>query len=354
MPRCIGCSSAMKWPELAASIERSWYSDSSLTPWLRPLSVVFGSIAATRRRAFRARWFRQQRIGAPVVVVGNITVGGTGKTPVVAWLAERLAAAGRRPGIVSRGYGGRVGSGPHMVAPDDPAELVGDEPLLLRRRTGLPVCVGSDRAAAAKALVVQGASSIVSDDGMQHYALARDLEIAVLDSQRMTGNGLLLPAGPLREPLDRLDTVDLLLVNGELQPARGFGFLLEPRGLKSLSDERELPLQEFAGRQVWAVAGIGNPARFEQTLRKAGIETTLVALPDHGATDLAALREKADQPIIMTEKDAVKYPATPVADAWYLPVDFAPAETTREALESSLLQLFTETAAANGADRRRA
>jgi len=333
----------MKWTELAASLERSWYSDSSLTPWLRPLSAVFGGIAAARRRAFRDGWLRQQRTGAPVVVVGNITVGGTGKTPAVAWIAEQLAAAGRQPGIVSRGYGGSVGAGPYIVQPDDSAELVGDEPLLLSRRTGLPVCVGSDRAAAAKALVVQGASSIVSDDGLQHYALARDLEIAVLDSLRMTGNGLLLPAGPLREPANRLDSVDLLLINGEPDPERGYGFLLQPGKLKSLDGQRELSLNEFSGRRVWAVAGIGNPARFAQTLSKAGIETTLVALPDHGVTDLAGLRDKAEQPIIMTEKDAVKYPGATVADTWYLPVSFAPSADTRTALDASLSQLFADT-----------
>ncbi len=332
----------MKLSELAASVERSWYTDSSLTPWLRPFASAFGGIAAARRHAFRAGWLRQQHIGAPVVVVGNITVGGTGKTPVVAWIAEQLDAAGRRPAIVSRGYGGRVGAGPHMVQADDPAELVGDEPLLLRRRTGLPVCVGSDRAAAAKALVVQGASSIVSDDGLQHYALARDLEIAVLDKQRMTGNGLLLPAGPLREATDRLNSVDLLLINGDLQPERGYGFVLEPGRLRSLDGVRELPLSAFAGRRVWAVAGIGNPARFEQTLQAAGIESSLVALPDHGVTDLAGLCARAEQPIVMTEKDAVKYPGSAVADAWYLPVSFAPADDTREALAASLAQLFVD------------
>lgn len=332
----------MRWSELVASVERSWYADSALTPWLRPLSVAFAGVTAARRRAYQAGRLRQQRIGAPVVVVGNITVGGTGKTPVVAWIAAQLDAAGRRPGIVSRGYGGSVGAGPHLVQPDDPAELVGDEPLLLRRRTGLPVCVGSDRAAAAKALVVQGASCIVSDDGLQHYALARDLEIAVLDSLRMTGNGLLLPAGPLRETVDRLDSVDLLLINGDLAPQRGYGFVLEPGELKSLDGKREVPLSEFAGRRVWAVAGIGNPARFEQTLHAAGIDCDLVPLPDHGRTDLAALRARAAQPIVMTEKDAVKYPGTPAADAWYLPVRFAPARSTRDALDAGLSRLFAE------------
>jgi len=330
----------MKWTELTAAVERSWYTDSSLTPWLRPLSAAFGGIVAARRHAFRSGWFRQQRIGAPVIVVGNITVGGTGKTPVVAWIAESLAAAGRRPGIVSRGYGGKVGSGPHLVQPDDPAELVGDEPLLLRRRTGVPVCVGSDRAAAAKALVVQGASSIVSDDGLQHYALARDLEIAVLDGSRMTGNGLLLPGGPLREAESRLESVDLLLINGDPNPERGYGFWLEPGRLQSLDGKRELELSEFAGRRVWAVAGIGNPARFDQALREAGLDTKLVPLPDHGVTDLGRLRAKAEQPIVMTEKDAVKYPAEAVADVWYLPVSFAPAGNTRDALDTSLSRLF--------------
>ena len=333
----------MKWSELAATVERSWYADSSLTPWLRPLSAAFAGVAAARRRAYQTGWLRQQRVGAPVVVVGNITVGGTGKTPVVAWIAEQLAAAGRRPGIVSRGYGGSVGSGPHIVQADDPAELVGDEPLLLRRRTGLPVCVGSDRAAAAKALVVQGASCIVSDDGLQHYALARDLEIAVLDSLRMTGNGLLLPAGPLREKTDRLDSVDLLLINGDPEPERGYGFVLEPGRLKSLGGEREEPLSAFSGRRVWAVAGIGHPARFEQTLVAAGLDCELVPLPDHGRTDLAALRARAAQPIIMTEKDAVKYSGPAAADAWYLPVSFLPSRNTRDALEACLSRLFDNT-----------
>ncbi len=335
----------MSRSDFSHSLQSSWYAESPLTNWLRPAAALFGAASAARRCAYARGWLQPHSLGAPVIVVGNITVGGTGKTPLVAWLAEYLAAQGRQPGVVSRGYGGQVGQGPHLVKISDSAELVGDEPLMLARQTGLPVCVGSDRVAAAKALVVAGASCIVSDDGLQHYRLQRDLEFAVLDAERMIGNGCLLPAGPLREPPARLTEVDLLFINGDTTPEQGVGFILQAEDLTSLGDGRRLPLAHFSGQRVWAVAGIGNPQRFYDSLRNAGIEPMPVEIPDHGRTDLQALSRESAQPILMTEKDAVKYQPESNIDAWYLPVRARLSPAALASLQEKLALLWPKQAA---------
>jgi tetraacyldisaccharide 4'-kinase len=317
-------------------VERLWYGDSvvskAVSLVMLPFSLLFHVVVALRRAAYRRGWFASTRVAVPVVVVGNIAVGGTGKTPLVAAFVRRLTGQGVRVGIVSRGYGRATDGGPVVVAPDSTTAEVGDEPLLLARRTGVPVCVCRDRVAAAETLVREANVEIIfSDDGLQHYRLQRDLEIAVIDGARGIGNGFMLPAGPLREPADRLDTVDFVFVNGgsgatdeqgpDGRDFDGHAFVLKPDGVVGLDGASTERLETFAGQRVWALAGIGNPQRFFTTLASAGIDARPVDVPDHGRVSLPHLRDRHAWPILMTEKDAVKYTDKPVADAWYVPVD---------------------------------
>jgi tetraacyldisaccharide 4'-kinase len=322
MPHFIGCSSGTMASRLARRAEAFWYGKSSVAALLQPLAWLFRMLVAVRRWAYRSGILPQHRLPVPVVVVGNLTVGGTGKTPVVAWLAKQLHAAGYAPGIVSRGYGGRYSVACMCVRDDsDPAE-VGDEPVLLARRTGCKVVVGRDRVAAARMLVTLGADVILSDDGLQHYRLGRDVEIAVVDGDRGFGNGQFLPAGPLREPIDRLAEVDLLLINGPGQMAgiNGQRFHLVNQGAISLDGQRHRSLESFSGDRVWAVAGIGNPKRFITQLRDAGMVVEPVEVPDHGRVSIQGLLDNVPMSVLMTEKDAIKYSDMRSDDVWYVPV----------------------------------
>ncbi len=298
-------------PEPAPGLDRRfqaiWYGHSLLAWLLLPFAGLFGLVVAARRLAYRAGWLRAHRLGIPVIVVGNITAGGTGKTPVTGWLVGLCRQAGLRPGIVSRGYGGRPSREPRLVGPDDDAADVGDEPLLLRRQTGAPVCVHADRVAAGRRLVMEGVDVVIADDGLQHYRLHRDLEIAVLDGERRLGNGLLLPAGPLREGAARLRTVDLVLVNGGRAAEGELGLQSRIGRLRALDGSVDCALEVLRGRAVRAVAGIGNPGRFHAQLAAAGVRVEAVSVPDHGRVDLEALARSSSVPIVMTEKDAVKY-----------------------------------------------
>jgi len=260
-------------------------------------------------------------------------VGGSGKTPFVTWLVGHLHGAGLRPGIVSRGYGGSGGSEPVIVAADSQAEEVGDEPLLLALRTGVPVCVCADRVAAVRYLLSETqVNVIVTDDGLQHYRLQRDLEFVVIDGQRGLGNGRMLPAGPLREPATRLADVDLVFSNGRAAGISGHVFELVPGKARALIGARHCELEEFRDTRVWAVAGIGNPDRFYTLLAEFGIAIEPVAVSDHGSVDLERLVAEHDWPILMTEKDSVKYPQTSVANAWYVPVDVHMAAAAESAV----------------------
>jgi tetraacyldisaccharide 4'-kinase len=304
------------------SLERLWYEKSALAWFFQPFAYIFQALVAVRVRAYERGIFAQESVQVPVIVVGNITVGGAGKTPVVAWLTKRLTEAGRKPGIVSRGYGAQGQSRPVMVTLDSNYQEVGDEPLVLARQTGVPICIDADRVAAARHLVAEsGVDIIVADDGLQHYRLRRDFEIAVLDGQRVLGNRRMLPAGPLREPPSRLDEVDLVLVNGESAYSDGIRFDLLPHRAVSLTGTARRHLSEFAGMEVWAVAGIGNPRRFCRMLESFEIKPVLVDLPDHGVVSLPALHRQQSWPILMTEKDAVKYAAPTVENVWYVPVE---------------------------------
>ncbi len=293
--------------------------------WRRPLAGLFLVLAGLRRLAYRYRLLPVHRLPVPVIVVGNISVGGTGKTPLTMWLVRSLQQAGWRPGIISRGYGGRH-PGPAPVRPDSDPAAVGDEPLLLARRAGVPVWIGRRRAQAGRGLLAAHpeVNVLLADDGLQHYALARDLEIAVVDGVRRFGNGWPLPAGPLRELPRRLDTVDAVVVHGGdadwLQVrAPVYRMQLEPRRLRHLREaDRTLPLDWLVGRQVQAVAGIGHPERFFTLLRSLGADVRPHAYPDHHAF---RDRDLPHGTVVMTEKDAVKCTAFARADDWVLEVD---------------------------------
>lgn len=295
----------------AARLERVWYSGAAPGAGLRLLSGLFGAGVALRGALYRHGWLHPGRAGVPVIVVGNLTVGGSGKTPLVAWLVSRLAARGHRPGIASRGYG-REGDGLHRVSPDDPPARAGDEALMLRIATCVPVAVAARRVEAARALAEDGCDVVVCDDGLQHLALARDLEIAVVDARRGLGNGRLLPAGPLREPPERLSRVDLVVLNGE-GPAPALTasvpvarMRLEPLALREIGGARVAEPAWLAGREVHAVAGIGDPARFFAQLRALGARTIDHPFADHHRFRAEDLSFGDDRPVIMTAKDAVK------------------------------------------------
>ncbi|MDR1889241.1 MAG: tetraacyldisaccharide 4'-kinase [Zoogloeaceae bacterium] len=296
---------------------------------LTPFAFLFATLAALRRGAYRSGLLPSIALPVPVIVVGNITVGGAGKTPLVLALAERLYAAGWRPGIVSRGYGrqGRRGDAPQPVFPYSLPAEVGDEPVLLATRGNLPVWVGRDRAAAGAALLTAHpeVDLLLFDDGLQHYRLRRDVEIAVFD-ERGVGNGHLLPMGPLREPAARLDKVDAIVFNGVSAPlARNavpnFCMQLAPGDFYGLNNPAlRVTAAELAGKKLHAVAGIGNPGRFFRSLERLGLEFIPHPFPDHHAYQPADLAFPPGEVVLMTEKDGVKCAAFNLPDAWVLPV----------------------------------
>jgi tetraacyldisaccharide 4'-kinase len=297
-----------------------WYERASPPWWLLPFAPLYGGISGARRLLYTHGLRRATRIAAPVIVVGNLSVGGTGKTPLVCWLVARLQEAGRRPGVVTRGYGGSARHVRMVEVSDDPG-LVGDEPLLLARRTAAPVAIGRDRPAAAQLLVSAGCDVIVSDDGLQHYALARACEIVVIDGDRRFGNGWLLPAGPLRETPARMAKADAIVVNGGRALLDGaFSMRLVAKNAVSLLGERVQALDALAGQSIHAVAGIGHPERFFNMLRSHGIEVAGHSLPDHAHLSLADISFADDKRVLMTEKDAVKCSKIASSKHWYVPV----------------------------------
>lgn len=298
-------------------IERSWYRPFGWSLLLWPLSLLFAVLTCLRRWLYRFGCLRATACGAPVIVIGNITVGGTGKTPITLWMAEFLKQQGLKPGIISRGYGVTIAS-PRLVKPEDRAQDVGDEPLLLAQRSGCPVVIFPNRVAAAQYLLAHTDCNIIlSDDGLQHYALKRDLEVVLLDGNRGLGNGCLLPAGPLREGAWRLSQADLVLVNSQPHPLSPWVFQLQPLTPCPLAPSTQ-PLPE--GSAVSLVSGIANPARFERTVRDLGYPVlALHRFADHHPFGLADLQSIAT-PLLMTEKDAVKCREFAQADWYYLPV----------------------------------
>lgn len=327
---------------IAAALQRIWYADESPPWWLQVLEQPFRSVVAGRRRRHVQGSRAVTRFETPVVVVGNLSVGGTGKTPVVIALTRALTERGLRCGVITRGYGGRRRSGVELLLPGDSAHapdpaLHGDEPALIARSTAVPVAVAVDRVAAAGALIERGVDVVISDDGLQHYRLGRSLEIAVVDGARGLGNGHLLPAGPLREPVSRLREVDWVVINGapaqrclrqlgdiaatrdvlRVELVAGDAVALNP---DSSDPQGRRPLQSFIGAPVHAVAGIGHPARFFEMLRTAGLDVIEHPFADHHAFLASDLAFGQPGEILMTEKDGVKCARLDGVRGWQVPV----------------------------------
>ena len=316
-----------------------------------PLAAFYGGVVRLRRALYRLGWLRVQRLPVPVIVVGNIVAGGAGKTPLTIALVEALRARGFKPGVVSRGYGGTAQHPMLLDARPDPV-MVGDEPALIRMRTGVPVAIGADRPAAAALLPGEGVDLIIADDGLQHYALARDIEVCVVDGARGLGNRRLLPAGPLREPPERLDEVGFVIVNGgsaasvpgmcgsDLRAASAIVMRLQGDVARNLADASLQPLADFSGSRVHAVAGIGHPPRFFDALRGFGIEVVEHAFPDHHRYTAVDLDFSDILPVLMTEKDAVKCRGFAQPDWWSVGVT------------AELPDAFFDAVAAKAANRR--
>ncbi|HKJ22242.1 MAG TPA: tetraacyldisaccharide 4'-kinase [Gammaproteobacteria bacterium] len=324
-------------------LDARWYGNSPMGLLLAPLSWLYCTAGTLRRLAYRLHLRKTRHPGVPVIVVGNITVGGTGKTPLVIWLVQRLRGAGYAPAVVSRGYGGRAARWPQQARADSDPGVVGDEPVLIASRTGCPVAVAPDRGAAAASLVeYTSCDIIVADDGLQHYGLGRDLEIAVIDGVRRLGNGRCLPAGPLRESPRRLRRVDFIVANG-LAGEGETGMQLAAAPMRNLRDEgATADRHQFTGGPVHAVAGIGCPARFFDQLRGMGLRVVEHAFPDHHPFKPADLDFGDGAPVIMTEKDAVKCRHFAQGHHWYLPVEARMDET----FARTLLARINEIAAA--------
>jgi tetraacyldisaccharide 4'-kinase len=303
---------------LIDTLESAWYGDARPPWWTWPLAALYGGIVRLRSWLYRIGARRSVRLPAPVIVVGNLSVGGTGKTPLTIALAETLRARGYRPGVVSRGHGGSRREPMLLGSRPDPAE-VGDEPCLIHA-SGATVAIGRERSAAAQLLLDAGCDVLIADDGLQHYALARDVEICVIDGARRFGNRRMLPAGPLREPMSRLRRVDLRVCNGGVAERGEYSMRLQGDELIALADDRHEALEDWRGRCVHAVAAIGNPQRFFDSLRQAGIEVTGHAFPDHHAFVPADLDFGDDLPVLMTDKDAVKCRRFARLHWWRVPV----------------------------------
>jgi len=304
---------------LATSLQRRWYGGGSPPWWTLPLEALYRNVVRRRAERFRSDPSSVVRLPVPVVVVGNITIGGTGKTPLIVALAKALEQRGFVPGIVSRGYGGSE-RGPYLLTGDDDPAIVGDEPSLIRQ-SGVPVAIGRERPEAAKLLVEAGCDLVLADDGLQHYRLGRDVEICVIDGERRLGNAHLLPAGPLREPADRLDKVDFIVVNGGAPTGREIAMQLEGGVAVNMHDpSRIAPLADFAGRPAHAVAGIGNPARFFASLSAQGIAVHGHPFADHHAFTRDDFTFADGCPVLMTDKDAVKCRRFARENWWRVPV----------------------------------
>ena len=304
-------------------IHRVWYEGAKSGLILLPLSGIYWLVLKLRALLYRLGVFRTFAAHAPVIVVGNISAGGTGKTPTVIWLVNELRARGFRPGIVSRGYGGSKSGSSMRVDIDSDAAVVGDEPVLLARRAGCPVAVDADRVRATAMLIDDGVNVIIADDGLQHLRLQRDFEICVIDGARGLGNRRLLPAGPLRELPARLDSVDQVLLNGPSDIPNGLEFELLANDASRLNGSLARPLQGFKDTTVHAVAGIGNPKRFFDLLRAEGIQVIEHSFPDHAAMTKADITFGDDFNVFMTEKDAVKLGRGLSDKYWHVPVNLS-------------------------------
>lgn len=302
-----------------------WYKDAFLGILLLPLAFVFYDIVRLRRFLYRKGVLNSYQLPVPVIVVGNITIGGTGKTPLVIWLVQQLEQAGFKPGIISRGYGGQSATGPQSVTENSDVNAVGDEAILLAKRARVPLVVGASRVDAAKKLLTEFDCNVVlSDDGLQHYKLQRDIEIAVVDGERRFGNGYCLPAGPLREPVERLSSVDFVVVNGEKNADSEVAMQLVGDMAVNLKTGEQKNLHAFRGVTCHALAGIGNPERFFKALEASGLSCITHSFPDHYLFAAKDIDFGDNTPTLMTEKDAVKCAQFAGYQHWFLPITAVP------------------------------
>ena len=321
------------------SLDHYWYTSSIINWLLLPLSWLYCLVAIIRRKLYRLNFLHSYSSPVPVIVIGNIVVGGSGKTPLLLSLCEYIQKKGFKPGVVSRGYGGSV-NGVKQVQQVDLADVVGDEPLMIFQRTKLPVVVGADRVAAIDYLLKNNECDIVlSDDGMQHYRMQRDLEIAVIDADRGFGNGFCLPAGPLRERVSRLQQVDIIAYNGISSDKCSYS--LQIVSLKKLNSDESRTLESFTQKPVHAIAGIGNPQRFFRQLRQNGIEIIEHAFPDHHSYRQQDFSDWSEACIIMTEKDAVKCGQLTLTDGWVIRAEAVFSGKLEASLSTSLLPLLS-------------
>ena len=324
------------------NIEKLWYTRNLASTLLLPVSWLFWVLSRQRRVYYRIRNRFRDPLPVPVLVVGNISVGGTGKTPLVIWLAGLLKSNGYRPGIVSRGYGGKARQWPQFVTARSDPTMVGDEPVLIASRSICPMVVAPRRVEAARVLLKEyDCDIIISDDGLQHYALQRDMEIVVVDGVRGFGNGYCLPAGPLREPPRRLQEVDFVIVNGAQATIgdlrNSYRMRVEGNEVINISHpENVRPLTTFIGDPVHALAGIGHPERFFDFLRAKGLKIQPHAFPDHHRFTTVDVQFPDTAPVLMTEKDAVKCRDIAGKNHWYLRVDARPDAEFAERLILSL------------------
>jgi len=339
--------------KLDAWVQHIWYEPyHPVALLLRPLSWLFHLVVSLRQLAYRRDWLKRERLPCVVIVVGNLTVGGTGKTPFIIRLAALLQARGRRVAIINRGYGGRSKEWPRQVLPETTTAEVGDEAVLLAKRTGVIVVSGPDRVAAARRAIELGAEVVLSDDGLQHYRLHRDCEIAVVDAARGYGNRQLLPTGPLREPLTRLQDVALVVLTqreataaektssiGKPAPAHGQRSITVTARLRNavaLISGRERTLESFRGQPVKAIAAIGHPEAFFAALRAQGLTVEGRALPDHAELTLSDLASLGNTPVLMTEKDAVKCRGIADERHWAVPLELQLSAADEKTLDQLL------------------
>lgn len=309
-------------PGLSERLEDLWYAHHPLTLLLLPFSLLYTALAIARRGVFTSGLLRPLPLPVPVIVVGNITLGGTGKTPLVIWLHKFLKSRGFHPGVISRGYRGQARHWPQQVRADSDPLTVGDEPVVIARHCGGPIAVGPDRQACAEALLRHHRCDvIISDDGLQHYRLKRDLEIAVIDGIRRYGNGFCLPAGPLREPVSRLKDIDLLVTHG-IAGCGEFAMSYQPQSLHPVHESTAgtAPAPK-PGQEVHALAGTGHPEIFFSMLRTQGFRVHRHPFPDHHWFSRQDIHFEDGLPVIMTEKDAVKCARFAGPEHWYLPIE---------------------------------
>ncbi|WP_100639677.1 tetraacyldisaccharide 4'-kinase [Marinobacter salexigens] len=340
---------------MSGLVDRLWYGKGRPLFLLTPFSWLYRSVAEARRRKATREY--TQKLPVPVVVVGNITAGGTGKSPLTAWLVNTMRAAGWHPVVLSRGYGGKVSDLPLLVTQDTLPFIAGDEPVMLAQATGAPVVVDPDRRRGA-AFVIDNALGdvLISDDGLQHYKLPRDIEISVFDGTRGVGNGALIPVGPLREPLSRLDTVDFVIVNGaakadgagrvppeamaDIKHPHMYAMNLQPTRLVNLKTGETRSPESLQGQKIRAIAGIGNPTRFFDTLKALGAKLIAVPFPDHHRFRPEDLGSEAGHMLVMTAKDGVKCKSFAPDNAWVLHVEASLPEAFSEAVLEQLRASF--------------